>query len=61
MIPIDIINEAKQNASEWLEMTDNPDLFVAGILANKIIKLTEQIEYLEKRIEYDRHLSKIRY
>ncbi len=61
MIPIDVINEAKESASEWLEMTDNPDLFVAGILASKIIKLTEQIEYLEKRIEYDRRLSKIRY
>ncbi len=45
----DIINEVMDNASEWLEMTENPTALVVGILANKIVKLNEYIEYLEKK------------
>lgn len=48
----ELIKEVYQDASEWTEMTKDPALLVAGILANKVIKLTEQIEYLEKRIKH---------
>lgn len=48
----DVIKEVQENASEWLEMTEQPAALVAGILANKIIKLTDYIEYLEKRLKY---------
>jgi len=48
----DIINEVIDNAYEWLEMSEDPATMVAGILANKIIKLNEYIEYLEKRVKH---------
>ncbi len=47
-----LIRQVKLDASEWLEMTDDPAALVAGILANKVIKLQDHIEYLEKRLEY---------
>lgn len=48
----DIIKQVEDEASEYLEMSDNPAALVAGILANKIIKLKDHIEYLEKRLNY---------
>ena len=48
----DIILEVKEIAGEWLEMTENPDALVSGILANRIIKQKDYIEYLEKRLDY---------
>ena len=48
----DVINEVKEKAIEWLEMSEDPATLVAGILANKIVKLNEQIEYLERRLNY---------
>ena len=52
MTPESIINEVKLNASEWLEMAENPDAMVSGILAKKIIDLNFHIEYLKARLEY---------
>lgn len=55
MTPEQVIKEVQESASEWLEMIDNPAEFTAGILAHKIVKLTNYIEYLEKRIHaYER-------
>lgn len=51
MNALEVIREVQNNASEWLEMVDNPAELVAGILANKIVSLTNHIEYLEKRLE----------
>ncbi|CAB4132479.1 hypothetical protein UFOVP256_40 [uncultured Caudovirales phage] len=48
----DIIREVQENASEWLEMAEDPAALVAGILANKIIKLKDHIHYLEKRLDH---------
>jgi hypothetical protein len=48
----DIIKDTQAYASEWLEMSDNPDAIVSGILANKIVSLLSYIEYLEKRIKH---------
>lgn len=48
----EIIRETKENASEWLEMSPNPHELIMGILANKIVKLNDYIEYLEKRVKH---------
>jgi hypothetical protein len=53
MIAEDILREVHESASEWLEMSDNPDAMVSGILANRIVMLVDYIKYLEKRLEYD--------
>lgn len=54
----DLVREVQENASEWLEMTEDPATMVAGILANKVIKLMDHIEYLEKRLDYERRNSR---
>lgn len=52
MSPDQIVREIEEKFEEYLEMSENPDRIVSGILAKKIIRLTEYIEYLEKRL-YD--------
>ena len=46
----DVINDTIDECYEYLEMSDDPSTYLMGLLANKIIKLNEQIEYLEKRL-----------
>jgi len=53
MNPQDVINETVEQAFEWLEMADDPAMMLAGILASKIIKLNDHINYLEKRLKHD--------
>lgn len=53
MTGADIIKQVQEDASEWLEMVENPAELVAGILANKIVDLNNYITYLEKRLEHD--------
>ncbi len=48
----DLIREVQENASEWLEMTEDPAMLIAGILANEVIKLRNHIQYLERRVEH---------
>jgi hypothetical protein len=50
MTPDDIIKDAAAYSAEYCEMSDNPAAIVAGVLASRIIKLTEQVEYLERRL-----------
>ncbi len=52
MTPQQIIKEVQENASEWIEMSDTPHAFVAWVLANKIIKLNDHIEFLQKRLNH---------
>jgi hypothetical protein len=47
------INEVCENASEWMEMTDDPALLAAVILANKVVELKEHIDFLQKRLKYE--------
>jgi hypothetical protein len=47
----DIINITKEHASEYLEMSDNPDEFISYILANELVRMYGHIEYLERRIK----------
>lgn len=49
----EIIREIQETYSEWVEHAPDPSLFVAGILANKIIKLKNDIEYLERRLTHE--------
>lgn len=52
MIPDDVINATQEKAGEWLEMSEDPAAMLAGLLAKDIIRLTEYINYLEKRLEH---------
>jgi hypothetical protein len=49
----DVIRKVQEDASEWLEMTENPTELLVGILSNKIVELNNQIEYLEKRLKHE--------
>jgi len=51
----DVIKQVQEDAGEWLEMTKDPAALVAGILAQKIIKLEDHIKYLEKRLQCQQH------
>lgn len=53
MTPIQILTETRMQADEWLEMSQNPDLLVSGILANKLASAYETIEYLERRLSHE--------
>ncbi len=53
MTGAEIIREVQENASEWLEMSENPDKFMSGILAQRIVNLNNRIEYLEKRLDHE--------
>lgn len=46
----EIIKQVQENASEWLEHSEDPAALVAGILANRVIELNDYIEYLERRL-----------
>jgi hypothetical protein len=46
-----VINDVCNNASEWLEMSEDPAALVVGILANKVVDLKNYIEFLEKRLK----------
>lgn len=49
----EIIKEIQKSASEWLEMSRDPDALLLAILANKVSKLSEYIQYLEKRVDHE--------
>lgn len=48
-----VISDVCSHASEWMEMTDDPASLAAVILANKVVKLNEYIDFLEKRLQYE--------
>lgn len=52
MTPDELIRQVQIQASEYLEEVNDPAALVAGILANKVIKLQDYIEYLEKRLKH---------
>jgi len=53
MRPRKIINEVCHDASEWLEMSEDPAAIVVGILAKKVVSLKDYIEFLEKRLKHE--------
>lgn len=53
MTPEQIISETKDKASEWLQMSENPDQMMIGILAYKLSQAYDKIEHLEKRLQYE--------
>lgn len=52
MTPEQVLADLEEVAGEWLEMSENPAELMAGILAARVIKLTEYIEYLERRLKH---------
>lgn len=52
MTPQQVIDEVKEYAAEWLEMSDNPSAMVEGILAKVIIEQISKIEYLQRRLDH---------
>ncbi len=50
MNPEQIIQDAKEKAGEWLEMSDNPDSFLLGMLSIQVWAQNMEIEYLKKRL-----------
>lgn len=59
MTPVDVIKQAQDEASEWVEMSEHPATLVAGVLATKIVKLNHYIEYLERRLDHDISSTKV--
>jgi hypothetical protein len=53
----DVIREVQETAGEWLEMSEAPATLVAGILANRVIKLENHIKYLEKRLQCQQNVK----
>lgn len=53
MTPDEVISEAKEKAGEWLEMSDNPDRMLSGILAKHIVSLLDYIDYLNRIIKHE--------
>ena len=47
-----VIKEVIENSYEYLEMIEDPAIFIEGVLAKKIVKLNEHIEYLERRLQH---------
>lgn len=47
-----ILQEAKDTFGEWLEMSHDPQGLLADILSQKIVLLTNQIAYLERRLQH---------
>ncbi len=52
MNPHKLIEDTEEYAQEWLEMSTTPEYIVKWILANKVIKLQDHIDYLEKRLQH---------
>ncbi len=52
MTVYDVIKDTQELYQEWLEMSEDPEALLSGILATKIIKLSEENEYLRKRVGY---------
>ncbi len=48
----ELIDQTIEQSYEWLEMSNDPTYLMVGILANKVIKLQDHIEYLEKRLQH---------
>lgn len=53
MTPDKILTETTLQASEWLEMTDNPAELLAGILAAKLAVSYEEVDYLKRRLAHE--------
>lgn len=50
----ELIRQIQEDASEWIEMSEDPAMVIAGVLAGKVIELKNHVEYLERRLNYDR-------
>ena len=51
MDAFELIRTVEELAAEYLEMSENPSQIVIQVLANKVIKLQDYVQYLEKRVD----------
>lgn len=56
----ELIEKVQNDASEWIEMSDDPYRVVCNVLANQVISLKSYIQYLERRVDHDnkRHATR---
>ncbi len=54
-----VIKQVQEQASEYLEMHENPTELLVGILAGKVVRLQEYIIYLERRLKHDSSKNRI--
>jgi hypothetical protein len=47
-----VIKQEIERSFEWLEMAQDPTAFLAVVLAARIVKQNEHIEYLERRLDH---------
>jgi hypothetical protein len=59
MSPAEVIRQAEEYASEWLDYAENPAELVAAVLANKIVVLNSYVDYLEERLKHDSNSTRI--
>ncbi len=45
-----LIKEVREHCEEYLELVQDPSLFIAGVIAHKYVELNSRLEYLDKRI-----------
>ena len=48
MTPNELIKSQEEKWSEWLEMAEQPAIFLNYVLAHQVLALQSKIEYLEK-------------
>lgn len=49
-----IISTLEERCSEYLEMVSDPREFLMGVMANKIIELSNKIDYLERILDHNK-------
>jgi len=54
---VSLLDEVYEEVGEWIEMSDDPNAFVIDFLANRVLKLREEIKCLNKRIKDASHTS----
>lgn len=52
------INDLYDAYGEWLEMSDNPDQMMVGIILDRLIQVSEYTDFLKKRIELCQQIHK---
>jgi len=52
--PLHVLLEVQEKWGEWIEMSENPKDFVSWVLAQRVIELQAEIQYLKKVLDASR-------
>lgn len=52
--PLHVLLEVQEKWGEWIEMSENPQDFVSWVLAQRVIELQAEIQYLKKVLDASR-------